>query len=114
MFDDFLVSLSERKLYVFVISGNHDSPERIAFASRLISGSGIHLSPVYKGKVEALNIAIAACGAKVSDVHDVEIDYDTSIRGVVYDVEFYYNKQKYEYKIGPDKSIIYSTNGIDD
>ena len=69
---------------------------------------------VYKGKVEALNIAIAACGAKASDVHDVEIDYDTSIRGVVYDVEFYYNKQKYEYKIGPDKSIIYSTNGIDD
>lgn len=52
LFDDFLYRLSRRGKAVFIISGNHDSPERIAFASRLISGSGIHLSPVYKGKVE--------------------------------------------------------------
>ena len=35
LFDDFLVKLSERGIYVFVISGNHDSPERIAFGGRL-------------------------------------------------------------------------------
>lgn len=52
LFDDFLYRLSRRGKAVFIISGNHDSPERIAFASRLISGSGIHLSPVYNGKVE--------------------------------------------------------------
>ena len=52
LFDDFLYRLSRRGKAVFIISGNHDSPERIAFASRLISGSGIHLSPVYKGMVE--------------------------------------------------------------
>ena len=33
LFDDFLVRLSKRGLKVFVISGNHDSPERIAFGS---------------------------------------------------------------------------------
>ena len=49
--DDFLVSLSKRDLQVFVISGNHDSPERLAFGGRLMSSSGIHLSPVYNGEV---------------------------------------------------------------
>ena len=51
LFDDFLVRLADRKLRVFVISGNHDSPERIAFGGRLMDASGIHLSPVYDGDV---------------------------------------------------------------
>jgi exonuclease SbcD len=51
LFDDFLFSLHRRQLQVFVISGNHDSAERIAFGSRLMDRSGIHLSPVYDGTV---------------------------------------------------------------
>ncbi len=52
LFDGFLVALAQRRLEVFIISGNHDSPERIAFGSRLMDASGIHLSPVYDGHVE--------------------------------------------------------------
>lgn len=51
LFDNFLVQLTKRKLEVFVISGNHDSPERIAFGSRIMDASGIHMSPVYNGKI---------------------------------------------------------------
>ena len=51
LFDDFLVDLSNRRLQIFVISGNHDSPERIAFGGRLMERSGVHLAPVYDGKV---------------------------------------------------------------
>lgn len=51
LFDDFLFELSKRGLKVFVISGNHDSPERIAFGSRLIDKSGIYISPVYDGVI---------------------------------------------------------------
>ena len=36
LFDDFLVRLAKRSLQIFVISGNHDSPERIAFGRRLM------------------------------------------------------------------------------
>lgn len=54
LFDDFLVYLAERKLQVFVISGNHDSPERIAFGSRIMDTSGIHLSPVYNGDIKPI------------------------------------------------------------
>lgn len=49
IFDNFLFALSQRCPEVFIISGNHDSPERIAFGSRLIDKSGVHLSPVYNG-----------------------------------------------------------------
>ncbi len=56
VFDDFLYSLSQRGVQVFVISGNHDSPERIAFGSRLMDRSGIHLSPVYNGKIEGFGM----------------------------------------------------------
>lgn len=51
LFDNFLFMLSKRNLQVFIISGNHDSPERLSFGSRLIEKSGIHLSPVYNGNV---------------------------------------------------------------
>lgn len=57
LFDDFLVSLSKLSLQVFVISGNHDSPERIAFGSRLMGASGIHMSPVYDGKIESVSLS---------------------------------------------------------
>ena len=56
LFDDFLCRLSRRRLQVFVISGNHDSAERIAFGGRLMDGSGIHLSPVYNGTVEPISL----------------------------------------------------------
>ena len=56
LFDGFLASLKERRLHVFIISGNHDSPERIAFGSRIMDGAGIHLSPVYNGNVEPISM----------------------------------------------------------
>ena len=56
LFDRFLCLLSERNLQVFVISGNHDSPERLSFASRLIEKSGVHISPVYNGHIEPFKI----------------------------------------------------------
>ena len=57
LFDDFLVRLAERKLPVFIISGNHDSPERLSFANRLIDAVGIHLAPVYNGVVEPITLS---------------------------------------------------------
>ena len=50
LFDDFLVRLQRLGTKVFVISGNHDSAERIAFASRIMNRSGVYMSPVYAGE----------------------------------------------------------------
>ncbi len=51
LFDDFLVRLSKYNLQIFIISGNHDSPERLAFGNRLFDVSGVHISPVYDGQI---------------------------------------------------------------
>ena len=51
LFDFFLAELAKRRLHVFVISGNHDSAERIAFGSKIMNSAGIYLSPVYDGKI---------------------------------------------------------------
>ena len=52
LLDSFLYRLSKRRSEVFIISGNHDSPERLSFGSRLIDGSGIHIAPVYSGEIK--------------------------------------------------------------
>ena len=54
LFDEFLCRLAKRKMPTLIISGNHDSPERLAFGNRLFESSGIRISPVYNGKVESV------------------------------------------------------------
>ncbi len=51
LLDDFLVRLARMKTQVFMISGNHDSAERIAFGGRIMDEGGIHLSPVFSGDI---------------------------------------------------------------
>lgn len=57
LFDDFLYSLTQRNLQMLVISGNHDSPERIAFGSRFMGKSGVHMSQVYNGKADLVTLS---------------------------------------------------------
>ncbi len=56
VFDDFLTKLASRKYPVFIISGNHDSAERIAFGSKIMDLGGVHMSPVYDGKIEPITL----------------------------------------------------------
>lgn len=56
LLDDFLFSLSKRNVPVYIISGNHDSAERLSFGGRLLDKSGIFLSPVYNGEVLPLSL----------------------------------------------------------
>ena len=56
LLDDFLVRLSGQKIPVFLISGNHDSAERVAFGGRLMEESGIHFAPVYRGTVTPVTL----------------------------------------------------------
>lgn len=56
LFDSFLVKLAKEDIKVFVISGNHDSPERIAFLGQLTQKAGVYLSPVYDGGVKKVSL----------------------------------------------------------
>ncbi len=57
LLDDFLTRIAARELPVFLISGNHDSAERVAFGSRLMSSRQIYLSPVFESDVEPITIS---------------------------------------------------------
>ena len=52
LFDDFLDGLVRHNIEVFIISGNHDSADRLAFGSRLMERSGVHISPIYNGIIK--------------------------------------------------------------
>lgn len=54
LFDEFLVQLVRLKQTVFIISGNHDSPERLSFGGRLMTASGVYVAPVYHGPVSPI------------------------------------------------------------
>lgn len=51
-FDTFLTDVSAAGIKVLAISGNHDSAERLAFASSLLRSADVYISPVYRGKTE--------------------------------------------------------------
>lgn len=55
LFDDFLNKLSSLTT-VCVISGNHDSAERLAFGSQLMSASGVHFCGVYTGEPQFITL----------------------------------------------------------
>lgn len=54
VFDDFLTALTEEDVAVLLISGNHDSPERLNYASRLLQGKRIFLRGVYDGDLRPI------------------------------------------------------------
>ena len=57
LFDDFLYELSALKVKVLIVSGNHDSAERLAFGGRIFNKNGIHISPEFNGKITSVSIS---------------------------------------------------------
>lgn len=59
LLDDFLQRLLAMDLPVFLISGNHDSAQRLGFLSGALESSGLHISPVYRGAVTPVTLCDA-------------------------------------------------------
>ena len=57
LLDDFLVQLASRRVQTCLISGNHDSAERLSFGGRLMDAAGIHIAPVYDGSLTPLTLS---------------------------------------------------------
>ena len=56
LFDAFLTGLMNMNIPVLVISGNHDSAERIAFGSDIMSAGHIYMSRAYDGKLQCVTL----------------------------------------------------------
>lgn len=56
LLDEFLTSLWEQHLPVYLISGNHDSPERLSFGTQLLEQNDVYLAGVFTGKAQHLSL----------------------------------------------------------
>lgn len=56
LFNDFITELESRKIKVFIISGNHDSPERIQFANKILEKNDIHIAGTFDGKMKSVEL----------------------------------------------------------
>lgn len=54
IFDDFLTRLEMRNIHVFIISGNHDSPERLNYGKEILGKNRIYIAGTFKGELEKI------------------------------------------------------------
>ena len=57
LLDGFLTALEDAGVPCLLIPGNHDSDERLAFGARLLGGAGVHLAPVFDGRLRTVTLA---------------------------------------------------------
>lgn len=56
VFDGFLTEITLMNIPVLIISGNHDSPERLGFGSKIMQNNGVHIYSVFDGTVHTKKI----------------------------------------------------------
>lgn len=57
LFDDFITELASKEVTVIVISGNHDSPERLSYAGRLLSAYKLHFCGTFDGTLHNVTLS---------------------------------------------------------
>ncbi len=57
LLDYFLIELSKRKIKVFIVSGNHDSDERLDYGSTLFTSNQIFISAVFDGTLHKQSLS---------------------------------------------------------
>ncbi|WMJ87872.1 exonuclease SbcCD subunit D [Anaerocolumna sp. MB42-C2] len=57
LFDDFLTNLEKRSVKVFIVSGNHDSPERLNFGKEIMGKNSIYIAGAFKGKMDRVTLS---------------------------------------------------------
>lgn len=56
LLDEFLTRFAEEKIPVIMISGNHDSPERVGFADKILEKQGIYIAGNYEGNLRRVEL----------------------------------------------------------
>lgn len=56
VFDEFITECKKNKITILIISGNHDSSDRLAFASDILGDSKIYISKPYNGEIKKISL----------------------------------------------------------
>ena len=84
VFDDLLTELADTDVAVMIISGNHDSSERLSYASRLLLDKQLYICGSYDGDIRKVTLA-----DEFGDVHFWLLPFlkPFTVRGVLDDVD---------------------------
>lgn len=56
LFDDFLTAIAALGKKVFVISGNHDSAQRVSYMSRMVRDKGVYITESFDGTLQRYSV----------------------------------------------------------
>lgn len=56
LLDEFLTELLGSGIEIFMISGNHDSPEKLSFGSKIFDRAGLHICSIFDGKLDKFTL----------------------------------------------------------
>lgn len=96
LLDEMITELSEKNIKVFMVSGNHDSGQKLSFGSRLLEKQNIYISGILSEELMHVTLydeygpvtfwmmpyifpALAASVLKDNTIHD----YDTAVRRIL-------------------------------
>jgi len=56
LFDNFLTVLSKKDIKILIVSGNHDSNERLSYGSKIFNAFNIHIATKYDGSIPKVQL----------------------------------------------------------
>ena len=128
LLDYFITNLADKGTKAYIISGNHDSDERLNYGRQFFAGRGIHIVSKFSGELEKvecedeygkLNICLLPF-IKASQVRhyypDEEIgSYDDAVRTVIEHAEIDYNERNilvaHQFVAGDENPVIAGSEG---
>lgn len=111
LFDRFLNELSEAGIQVAMISGNHDSPERLCFGESFLRKQGLHIAGVQKDGLCRVNFSEPECETEfllLPFVKPAQLEVRTSSEAVELLLDKYW--QETSDKTAPGKNRILVTH----
>ena len=78
VFDDFLTELATKDITTLIISGNHDSPERLGFGSKIMQNNGVHIYLGHIHRSQSLSEKVRYCGSPLKYSFS-EAKYDKTV-----------------------------------
>ncbi len=64
LLNSFLTRLREKEIWVVMVGGNHDSPERLSFGNSLLQKQGVYIAGMYQESLEKFLVKEKACATQ--------------------------------------------------
>ena len=97
LFDCFLNELSKAEIKIIMISGNHDSPERISFGEELLRKQGVHIAGIQKETLTKVTFSEPQCETEfvlLPFCKPAQLEVKTSEEAVKKQLTEYWEKQE--------------------